>query len=76
VAALLQHYLDGRLDPATAQRAHDHLERCRDCGLEADAYEALKAALHEYGAPPADSIDRLAEFARRLAEGDVPEPSG
>jgi anti-sigma factor RsiW len=65
VAAVLQEYLDGEVDPATAGTVHDHLEECRRCGLEASTYRAIKAAI-----PAADAritqIDVDPEAVRRL----------
>ena len=39
VGALLQHYLDDELDERRAAGIAAHLEDCRRCGLEAEAYE-------------------------------------
>jgi anti-sigma factor RsiW len=69
VVRVLQQYLDGRLDAATARLAAQHLEMCKDCGLEAETYATIKRALFELGAPPPDAIERLRTFAVALAEG-------
>jgi anti-sigma factor (TIGR02949 family) len=73
VGRALQTYLDGEFDDLTAQRIMAHLADCRRCGMEADAYTELKRSL----ARRADRVDeapieRLREFSRRLAHGDVP----
>ena len=44
VAKVLQGYLDGEVDPATAHMVHEHLEVCRRCGPEASTYRAIKTA--------------------------------
>lgn len=69
VAQVLQSYLDGQVDDLTARRVRRHLEHCRRCGLEAETYEAIKAALarrpHQVDA---DALERLRAFGQRLAE--------
>lgn len=75
VAQILQSYLDGHVDDLTARRVRRHLEHCRRCGLEADAYEAIKDALARrgHGVDP-QSLERLRAFGQRLAdEGDEDE---
>ena len=71
VTRVLQEYLDGRLDAATARLAAAHLDMCKDCGLEAETYRTIKQALFELGTPPADAIDRLRTFAEALVDGHV-----
>lgn len=68
IARVLQHYLDDMTDPAVAYRVSQHLDACRDCGLEADVYRAIKASLSRQGIPPDDARSRLEAFARELAE--------
>ncbi len=70
VARRLQRYLDGNLDDGRAQQLAAHLEMCRDCGMEAETYLDIKAALaaHGTGPLPDDALARLADFARRLAD--------
>ena len=76
VGSMLQHYLDGELDEDRAARITAHLEECRRCGLEADAYEQIKASLGgRRPAVPADSLERLRAFGRGLVEGtEHPHP--
>ena len=45
VAKVLQAYLDGEVDAATAGDVSAHLEHCRRCGLEAGTYRAIKSAI-------------------------------
>ena len=70
---VLQTYLDGEIDEHTAQLVAGHLEKCKQCGLEAHTYEALISSLQtglvddESGA----ALERLASFGHRLAAGEV-----
>ena len=70
VGRLLQRFLDGELDdPVTAGAIAAHLDVCEPCGLEADAYRRIKAALQAHRADPGDgSLARLHDFGRRLME--------
>ncbi|MHB1065325.1 MAG: anti-sigma factor family protein [Georgenia sp.] len=71
VARVLQGYLDGELDVTRSRRAAEHLEVCRRCGLEADAYAAIKVAIGATGdelePASADALARLRTFADDLA---------
>ena len=80
VGRVLQHHLDGELDERTASLVGAHLEACRRCGLEADVFRDLTAAIARRSDPPEDSVNRLREFGHRLAHGpldgrDLPSPS-
>ncbi len=76
VGALLQHYLDDELDERRSARIAAHLEDCRRCGLELEAYEQIKSSLTSRRPEvPADSVERLREFGRRLAQGEEPSNS-
>lgn len=72
VARVLQDYLDGEADDLTATMVAKHLEICRMCGLEANTYEAIKAALlmPEPDAAPLDpdAVERLRAFADTLTQ--------
>jgi anti-sigma factor RsiW len=73
VGELMQYYLDGQIDDERARRIEEHLEDCRRCGLELETYERIKASLaSRRGEVPDESIERLREFARRLARGEEP----
>lgn len=73
VAVLLQHYLDGHIDAERARRIERHLEECRRCGMEAEAYERIKSTLAAHRLElPAESVDRLRVFAGRLADDEDP----
>ena len=72
VAAVLQTYLDGELvDAPMNDKVFDHLEECRDCGLEAETYEAIKLSLATNGKASADVLARLEEFVNRLGAGEI-----
>ncbi|MGH3440486.1 MAG: zf-HC2 domain-containing protein [Nitriliruptorales bacterium] len=73
VARVLQTYLDGELDQRTAEKAAEHLEACRRCGLEADTYRQLKEALAKRAEPvDVEALERLRAFTQELAEGSQP----
>ena len=72
VGRVLQEYLDDDLDPSTVAKVTAHLEHCRRCGMEADAYTRIKDSLARVGRQglihPEDqlSIERLRRFANTL----------
>jgi len=72
----LQAYLDGEVDDRTWQLVAAHLEECRRCGLEVDAYAAIKVAVAgRGGAEPVGELDpavlaRLDRFVRGLSLPD------
>lgn len=73
VGEVLQEFLDGHLDDERARRIEAHLEECRRCGMEAEAYERIKASLAASRPDlPAESVERLREFGERLARGEHP----
>ena len=74
VALVLQQYLDDELDPAQVPKVLEHLEACRDCGLEASIYGRIKTSLHAHqAAPDADSMARIRTLATQLATTGPPE---
>jgi anti-sigma factor RsiW len=70
--AVLQSYLDGEVDDATARRVAAHLDVCAACGPEADVYRRIKQSL-EGAARPIDPevLAGLERFGRRLAQGEA-----
>ena len=72
VGQRLQTYLDGDLDPDQVAKVVAHLEHCRRCGMEADAYSRIKQSLQRVARQgvvhPEDrlSIERLRRFADGL----------
>ncbi len=71
VAKVLQAYLDGEADEDTAAAVSAHLETCRHCGLEAQAFASLKDSLKRSTAPDRATRIRLQEFAERVAAGEI-----
>ena len=70
---VLQTFLDGALDEVTARRVAEHLEDCRRCGLEAEVYQEIKAALGAQDrAVDPRAIERLRHFGEQLARSDAP----
>ena len=71
VGELLQHYLDGHTDVDRSRRIEEHLEECRRCGMEAEAYERVKATLAAHRPEvPTESVERLRAFGERLVRGE------
>jgi len=69
VARVLQAYLDGEVDEATARRVGAHLAVCRRCGMTADTYQAIKASLTRGGTGWDDlTRRRLEEFAHHIGQ--------
>lgn len=63
----LHEYLDGELAPGRLAAIAPHLDVCRRCGLEAEAYRALKQAVRRAGnGVDAAGLERLRAYARRL----------
>ncbi|MGI9601629.1 MAG: zf-HC2 domain-containing protein [Acidimicrobiales bacterium] len=66
---LLDHEID---DPERVARLQEHLDACRDCGLEAEAYRSLSDAIQRTGADASSpELQRLREFGARLAAGEI-----
>ncbi|MEU3177256.1 zf-HC2 domain-containing protein [Streptomyces albidoflavus] len=71
VARLLQSYLDGETDEASARRVAAHLEDCRRCGLEASVYQEIRSALARRTEPDSQTVERLHAFGTSLLS-DLP----
>ena len=68
VAQVIQSYLDGETDIGTGRAVAAHLELCRQCGMKAATFEAIKAALADQAtATHGEALDRLAAFVEELA---------
>lgn len=72
IMEVLQAYLDGEVDAATARAVAKHLGRCGGCNAESGVYDDIRRRL---AAQPFD-IDpevheRLLAFGRRLAHDDA-----
>ncbi len=69
----LQSFLDGETTEVSSDDLKAHLEACKDCGLEADVYRKIKDALGRQAEPvDEDSLHRLRDFGRKLADSDEP----
>ncbi len=71
VARRLQTYLDGELEGDWKERVQAHLDDCVMCGLEQDAFSAIKADLSALpSSPPAESeaLQRLRDFSARISQ--------
>lgn len=67
VGRVLQSYLDGEVEPGFAAKIAEHLEKCKDCGLEHETYLRIKSSLADQEADlDADAIERLRAFGRGL----------
>lgn len=69
VARVVQAYLDGELHDSRAVLIADHLDRCRDCGLDAQTWRWLKSSVA--GLQPPDDpepLERLRAFVEELTE--------
>jgi predicted anti-sigma-YlaC factor YlaD len=77
VGKLLQRYLDGETDEQVTARVAEHLEDCRRCGLAADIYREIKAALARRAPTlPETTLARLRHFGQRLATEGPPDAPG
>lgn len=71
VARLLQRYLDEELPELRAAQVRAHLRACRRCGLKAELYKEVKAAVRRRSEPiPPESLERLRAFADSLLRED------
>ena len=73
VAQLVQAYLDDSVDEESARMLEDHLEDCRRCGLGAQSYRDIKAALQRRDVPlDALAVRRLRSFGNHLVDEEPP----
>jgi len=70
VARVLQGYLDGEIDEKIRQKVASHLSLCRRCGLDAQSFTEIKAALAEQSSIPSDAVERLTHFANDIVAGE------
>lgn len=71
VRPLLQAYLDGALAEEDARRVSRHLDACRRCGLAAETFRDIKAAVSRLrDEPDHDAVQRLRRFADGLQGGE------
>lgn len=67
VARIMQAYLDGELPPGDTALVAAHLEDCERCGVDAEVYRRVKAAIGRLRtAPDPDAVRRLRGYAQEL----------
>ncbi len=73
VMNVLQNYLDGEVDLATARKVAVHLEACVDCDTESLVYRRIKASLAHGDHQPVDPsiMSSLERFSERVASGEI-----
>ncbi len=67
VGRALQSYLDGDVETDFAAKIAEHLEKCKDCGLEEETYQQIKDSLaRQQPGVDDEAIERPREFGRKL----------
>ncbi len=66
IGKMIQAYLDAELDDDRRRMVAEHLERCRDCGLDAASYARLKQSVASMRRPAPDLVARLRDFGESL----------
>ncbi len=75
VGTLLQSHLDGALSVEDARRVTAHLQACRRCGMNAETFKALSAAVAGLSTVvDPDALARLGRFLDELDGPDQPRP--
>lgn len=70
VGRLLQSFLDGAVEDTRAVAVANHLDECRECGLNAESYRWLKAAVAAAArADDPGQVQRVRAFAEELISG-------
>ena len=74
IKPLLQSYLDGHISDEDAVRVSTHLDACRRCGLAAETFRQIKAALSRLADDPdRDAVQRLERFVEKLGDDEADE---
>jgi anti-sigma factor RsiW len=69
---VLQSYLDGEIDAATARQVAAHLADCGDCDLESTTYRKIKVSLATTSMPLDPTVlANLRAFSERVARGEL-----
>lgn len=72
VMEVLQSYLDGEVDAATARKVAGHLDMCTDCGPESEVYRRIKSSLATASEPiDPEVLASLHAFTNRLTSGEI-----
>lgn len=70
VRRLMQRFVDGELPPSQTELVAEHLRDCQRCGLSADTFRAVKAALRRLRPDlDVDALTRLHTYADELTGG-------
>ncbi len=72
-------YLDGELPTEHWPLLEEHLRRCAACGMHLEFAARIRIALahpHAGSAEAPEALDRLRDFAHRLADGSGIDPGG
>jgi anti-sigma factor RsiW len=71
VGKVLQSYLDNNVEEDFAEKIAEHLEACKECGLEAETYRQIKTTLAGR-MPEVDSaaVERLRAFGDQLTSDE------
>lgn len=72
VRKLVQSFLDDELTGPDRERLREHLDLCPVCGVEAETYRRIKAALQLE--VPADAVGRLEAYAAGLVDDGPSDP--
>lgn len=76
VLEVLQAYLDGETDEATARNVIAHLDRCALCEHELYVYRRIKISLTRHTATvDPEVLSALTLFGERVARGEIPGES-
>ncbi len=72
IAEVLQAYLDGEVDADTAARVAGHLEACKNCETESQAFQNVITRLKrgELHQPDQRIVAALEQFGRSLIDTD------
>ncbi len=75
VSAFLMDYVEGRLEPKTAERFVAHIQSCPNCKLYLDQYRETMALVRDIPAPvvPAELEERVSAFIKG-SFNDAPDP--
>jgi anti-sigma factor (TIGR02949 family) len=73
VGKVLQSYLDNDVEDDFAEKIAQHLEACKECGLEVATYQQIKTSLAaKMPEVDPDAIERLRTFGAQIS-GDPTE---
>ncbi|MCH7788454.1 MAG: zf-HC2 domain-containing protein [Acidobacteria bacterium] len=68
VGRVIQSYLDDELDEQRRAAVESHLENCRNCGLDAETFNRLRASLLRVQPMDDAVLNRLRDFGESLKQ--------